>query len=345
MRCRLPNHKIINMIKIYFLNNWLKVLAYLTTSFYIHDVLGQDNVHYFESSSAVQVGYGLKTTFDISRVEKFSFRIALSGGVGAFIGRNWFYPTLNGDFTIYKGGLGSNRPGRKTGKWFDLESVISYTATLGVTKRLNQNDKFGPSHRNYPLYYFSNRNLPSLQNPYRWSFSIGGNTVIFFSRRKDKVQHVGFLNIHLDRFQGNYANDGPPFSPPLGDRYDRFNTGIGFITFHGNNNWAVNLVEIGYNKFTGYSPSSYEISNKLGSSYVFYKETNENYYNKSNFQINVGNTVKNWGVSAIAYNHPKLDIQHRIHNNKYYPLHLVPYERTIALGPIFYFQQSKIGQQ
>jgi hypothetical protein len=147
-----------------------KLFPSIVLSFIAYKASAQDNIKFFNSTSAVQFGYGLKTTFDISQLERISFRIALSGGIGAFVGKDWFYPAINTDVSLYRGGIGSNRPGRETGKWFDFETVISYSATIGLEKRLNKGHKYGPSHRSYPLYYFNTRNLPSLQNPYRWSF-------------------------------------------------------------------------------------------------------------------------------------------------------------------------------
>ncbi len=320
---------------------------YILLIFYciIHTAGAQKNTTFFSSATAVQYGYGIKATADLSGVERFSFRIGISGGIGAFVWQNWFYPTINTDLMFYKGGLGSNYPGKKSKKWLSIESVISYTATLGWSNRMNTVNKARPGLRNYPLYYFNNWTVPSLQNPFRYSASVGGNAVILFTKKKYNAQLVGFLNAHIDRFQASYINDGPPFWPPLGDRFDRYHTGGGFLSFHGNDDWAINIIELGYNKFTGYSPSSYELSNKIGSSYVFYKDPNENYYNKSNLHLTVGNTVKHWGVSVMAYNYPRLDIQHRIHSNMYFPLHLVPYKGSVAVGGVFYYQQSKIGLQ
>ncbi len=305
----------------------------------------QDNAVYYRSTNAIQYGYSLKARLDYSNAERLTFTLGVSGGIGSFVGKNWFYQAINSDVILYRGGIGSNRPGRKTGKWLDLETVISYTATAGLANRLRETSPARPGIRNYPLYYFNTRNLPALQNPYRWSITLGSNTIIFLTGPQYKKQQVGFLGLHLDRFQVGYINDGPPFFPPLADMKDRYHTGGIFGTFHGDDQWALNLVEVGFNKFTGYSPSSYELSNKLGSSYVFYRNRVENFYNKSNIYLNVGNTATNWGVSMIAYNFPRLDLQHRIHNNKYYPLHLVPYPKALAVGPIGYFQQIKIGLQ
>lgn len=307
-------------------------------------LLAQKNAIFFNSKNAVQYGYGLKFTADISKLEGLSFRLGVTGGLGAYWGDNWLYPTLNSDLMLFRGGLGSARPGDKS-RLLDVEAIVSYMLTAGWDNRMTYSSNVRPGIRNYPLYYMNTWNQPALQNPFRWSASLGGNLVFLFSRYNHKFQSVGFLNLHFDRVQLNYINDGPPFWPPLGDKYDRLHTGGGFLSFHGNDNWAINLVELGYNKFTGFSPSSYELSNKVGSSYVFYKNLRENYYNKSNWQLTVGNTSRQWALSAIAYNYPRADVQHRIHNKKYYPLHLVPYKGTIAVGGATYFQQTKIGLQ
>lgn len=312
--------------------------------FYSPTLLGQDRVEYFHSPYAVQYGYGLKGSLEWSKLEKLYFRLGVTAGVGVLAGK-WIYPSLNAELSVYSGGIGSSKPGRSGGKWLDLESVISYTATAGWAQRLRKESRYGPDRRSYPLYYFNNQSLPSLQNPFRWSASFGGNIVIFHTRQKNKMQRVGFANLHFDRVQVNYANDGPFFRPPFGDLFDRYYTGTGFVAFHGDLKWDVNIVELSYNKFTGYSPSSYEISNKLGSSYVFYKDEKENFYNKSNFQLNVGNIAKHWGLTGVIYNYPWSDVQHTIHSKSYYTLHLVTYDGTIAAGPLLYFQQARIGQQ
>ena len=322
----------------------LLILSLILTVGY-HVTHAQEQAIFYSNANAIQYGYSLKGRIDFSKVERLTFTLGISGGIGSFIGKNWFYPSLNTDLILYRGGIGSNRPGRKGGKWLDLETVISYTVTTGLVNRMRESSPARPGIRNYPLYYFNTRNLPSLQNPYRWSLSIGTNTVIFLTRPHNKKQQVGFIGVHLDRFQVGYINDGPPFFPPLGDRKDRYHTGSIYGTFHGDDHWLLNLLEMGYSKFTGYYPSSYELSNKIGSSYVFYRDQEENFFNKSNIFLNAGNTAQNWGVSFTAFNFPRLDLQHRIHNNKYFPLHLVPYSRTIAVGPIGYFQQSKIGLQ
>jgi hypothetical protein len=296
----------------------------------------------------VQYGYSIKliTEFRGRRDEWCSFRLGLSGGIGAYTGNNWFYPSLNVDLMLYHGGIGSSRPGCTDCNGIDVEAIISYTITTGWNNRMRQDSHIRPGIRNYPLYYFNNWNHPSLQNPYNYSLSFGGNYVWFLTRNPRRTnQFVGFLNVHADRFQINYTNDGPPFFPPFGDRFDRYHTGGGFISFHGDDDWLINLVELGYNKFTGFNQSSYELSNRLGNNYVFYKDIEQNYYNKSNWILTIANTTKNVGLNFGLYNYVSQDVQHRIHTKAFYPFHLVPYDGFISIGPVGYYQSSHIGLQ
>jgi len=313
-----------------------------------YNSFAQENPTFTSSSSAVQYGYSIKliTEFRGRRDEWLSFRLGVSGGIGAYTGNNWFYPSLNVDLMLYHGGIGSSRPGIKEKNFIDIEGVISYTITAGWNNRMRQTSDIRPGIRNYPLYYFNNWNFPSLQNPYNYSASFGGNYVFFLTHVPARAnQFVGFLNIHVDRFQVNYTNDGPPFFLPFGDKYDRLHTGAGFISFHGDDDWLINLVEVGFNKFTGFNQSAYELANRLGNNYVFYKDEKQNYYNKSNWIINIANTTENLGLTFGLYNYVFQDVQHRIHTRGFFPFHLVPYKGFISAGPVFYYQSSRIGLQ
>jgi hypothetical protein len=247
------------------------------------------------------------------------------------------------DLMLYHSGIGSSLPGNKSAHKIEAELNISYTVTAGLTDRLKAESRFNPSVRDYPLYYFNIFNKPALQNPFNWSASFGGNAIISFTRPINKFQQVGFLNLHLDRIQLSYTNDGPPFFPPFGDKYDRYYTGAGFISFHGNSSWPVNLVEFGFNKFTGYSKNAYELSNRAGVVYLYYKDEKQQFYNKSQFFFNVGSTTHKWEANLNLYNYQWLDIQHRIHQSLFYPLHMVSYKHYIAAGGSFIYSSTKIG--
>ncbi|MBC7849064.1 MAG: hypothetical protein H7Y31_04980 [Chitinophagaceae bacterium] len=308
--------------------------------------LAQD-VKFNQRNSAAQIGYTLKAQAELGtrKGNWFHWRIGASAGIGAFAGENWFYPSLQVDLMLYHGGMGSKWPGEKKNNYFDVEANVAYTITAGLESRMANGNAKGPAFRSYPLYYFNTFQLPPLQNPYNWSASIGGNIVWLTTRKKDKLQQVGFANLHFGRLQLNYANDGPFFPKPLGDRYDRLHTGTGFVTWHGDRHWNINLIEVGYEKFTGFSKNAYELANLLGTGYMYYRDTTQHFYNKSRVFVTVANPTKRWGGTVSAYNYSAIDVQHNIHLGAFYPLHMVPYKGHIGVSGNYYYGQTKIGLQ
>ena len=325
----------------------LKILTALWLASSIQNCFAQD-VKFNQKNSAVQIGYAIKAQaeFGTRKGNIFHWRLGVSGGIGAFAGENWFYPTLHTDFMLYHGGVGSKWPGVKTARsYLDVEANIAYTVTFGLENRMAAGDPKGPEQRLYPLYYFNTLQHPPLQNPYEWSASIGGNIVWLATRKKDKIQQVGFANLHFSRLQLNYANDGPFFPKPLGDRYDRLHTGTGFITWHGDRNWNINLVEVGFDKFTGYGTNAYELANRLGTGYMYYRDTTQHFYNKGRIFVTVANPVKRWGGTLNIFNYPIIDVQHNIHLGSFYPLHMVPYKGHFGFSGVYYYGQTQIGLQ
>jgi hypothetical protein len=318
-----------------------------TCLFLISCLYAQVNAEYKSSASAVQYGYSIKAIaeFGTGKGNLFIWRLGLSGGIGAFLGQNWIYPSAHTDLMFYQGGLGSKWPGYKR-KQLDIELNLSYSVTFGAQNRMRAGHYLQPGRRNYPLYYFNNFNLPPLQNPFNYSASWGGNSIFHFRRAKGtRYQMVGMINLHADRFQVTYNNDGPPFFPPFGDKEDRLHTGSGFISMHGNDSWVINLIEIGFDKFTGYSKNGYRLGNKVGNGYIYHEDINEQYYNKSRVYINIANTAKNWGAAFNFYNVPWMDVQHKIHLNRFYTLHMVPYTWHQAVSVYGTCQYVKIGLQ
>ena len=65
--------------------------------------------------------------------------------------------------------------------------------------------------------------------------------------------------------------------------------------------------------------------------------------NKSHIYINVANTAQNWALNLNWYHYPEYDIQHKIHQWLFYPLHIVPYKGYFSAGVNFLYTNSKIG--
>jgi hypothetical protein len=301
----------------------------------------------YESSGGNQRGYALKILINPYDKEGWvTFRVGISGGFAGFIGDGRFlYPSLNGDLMFFRGGIGSAFPGMKRFvKSLELEAIVAYTLTVGKEDRFMDNSKRGPDVVKYPLYYFTSLCYPSLQNPFEWSASFGGNVVFLPTRKtKPEVQFVGFANLHLQHVQLSYANDGPFFFKPFADMFDRYHTGDAFISYHANEGNLFTLFEVGYHKFTGFNNGAYELSNRLGYNFVSYDNEIENFYNKSLLSFVAGNPTNHWGASFGLLNQRTLDVQHRIHLGRQFPLHLVPYDDGISPGGAFYQSYSRIG--
>jgi hypothetical protein len=307
---------------------------------------GQKNNAYPYSTTGRQFGLSLKLQAEIGvKKNTHTWRAGLSAGAGSFLSGRWIYPSLHTDLMLYHGGIGSNWPHSRPDGYFKFELAIAYTVTVGAQNRLKTYSNLNPLKRHYPLYYLNTFNVPPLQNPFIYSASIGGNAIFFIGREKNNFQQVGMLNLHLDRVQLSYTNDGPPFFQPFGDKYDRLHTGGGWLSLHGNNNWPINLFEMGFNKFTGFNKNTYELSGQAGIIYLYYKDEEQQYYNRSHFYFNVANTTQRWGVNVNIYNNNRsiFDIQHMIHQSLFYPLHIVPYKSYVSVGASFYYNTTQIG--
>jgi hypothetical protein len=271
--------------------------------------------------------------------------ISANGGVGSVFLSDAVYPTLNAEVLLYSGGFGTRKPYMKN-KRPTFDFILAMTITAGTSNQFQKGNELMVQERNIPLYYFANYSYPSLINPFDYSLSVGTN-FIWSTDAGRFFQRVGFLNLHADRFQASYYNDGgPPMSSlGLGDKKDRYYTGGGVISYHGPRHTAINLIEATYYKFTGYSKNSYEVAGHLQQAFVSYKDTSQKFFNRSLWSINVANPSQHWGVSFREYNRSSWDMQHRIHWGGYTPFHLVPHAKTISISGQGYFSQVNVGLQ
>ncbi|MEO7991394.1 MAG: polymorphic toxin type 23 domain-containing protein [Chryseolinea sp.] len=294
------------------------------------------------SSLSLQYGYSLKARVEISRHPVL--HISANGGVGSTFLAHQLYPTLNAEVQLYTGGMGTRKPNIK-GQSLTFDFILAMTVTTGLSKNLfQQKNEAWIENRNMPLYYFSNFSFPSLVNPYDYSFSLGTN-LVWSSDRGRFFQRLGFINFHVNRFQASYYNDGgPPIDfLGMGDKKDRYYTGGGIISYHGPKYTAINLVELGYHKFTGYSKNSFEVANHLQQAYVNYIDQTQKFFNRSLWSLNLANPQQHWGVNLREYNRTSWDMQHQIHWGGYNPFHLVAYDRTISVSGQAYYSQTNIG--
>lgn len=298
------------------------------------------------SSNGLQYGFSVKAQLEFSTVRQTQsphFRLTVTGGIGSSFVDNNIYPTLNAELQLYNNGLGSSKPG-KLKPALNLDFITAITLTAGVKDFLQQSRRKLFIDRNVPLYYFTDLALPALKNPYAYSFSVGTN-FIFSSDGNKKFQRTGFVNFHFDRFQVSYSNDGGvPFSNIyLGDRRDRYYTGSAVLSYHGKAYTALNLIELSYHKFTGYTQNSFEASNQFDFAFVNYQKKEQRFYNKSMFTLNIANPVKGYGINLRFYNKIKWDIQHLIHWGIFNSYHIVPYKAHISVNGTYYLSRTTIG--
>ncbi len=267
------------------------------------------------------------------RPPRLWYKLSVTGGVSSNFAVSNLHPSIHGEFLFYNGGLGSQQPIYSAGSRRILDFIWGMTMTAGVNNLLRDNDRERLQNRNVPLYFFSNFAMPPLQNPFDYSISVGTN-LIFTTDWNRRNQRIGFINGHICDAQISYYNDGgtPIYETNLGDRRDRYYTGGLLMSYHAKRYNTINLVEVGFQKFTGYTNNAFEACNELDFSFVNYKDTTQNAYNKSVWTVSVSNPVKGIGGYVAFYNYDNLDIQHWLHRVGSHSFHTTPTAPFVSLG-------------
>ncbi|TWV95122.1 hypothetical protein [Chitinophaga pinensis] len=287
------------------------------------------------SHSDFQFGVSAKATLELKRKEPH-LRLAISSGIGHPLRNYSFYPALNVEWQLYYGGFGTMSGSQKKDKYTGSEIIGSLMLTTGSGYRRQ------PSYA--PLYYLTDMAQPSLLNPYHnFSFSIARNVVIPLDGKA--LQVVGYLNVHYRYFQLGYYNDGGGLQKVLlGDGEDRYYTGGGFIAVTLPRSNVINTFTASYHKYTGFSANAFDISNEMNIGNVYYKNPEEQYYNRSFWNFSAGSTK--YGLSAFCQlNNPmyRADFQNIIHYIGNYGYHQIPYPRYKSFGLTYFYSQHQIS--
>jgi Bacterial toxin 23 len=320
---------------------------YFLATGYCLPAAAQSRRVYSNNELSFQYGFSLKGLLEFSLNKLYNkpvFRLCTNFGLGSNLLTRALYFSINGELQLYNGGLGSKRREANKKPAFTLDLINAFTLTTGINNYFSSDSIHVVVNRKVPLYYFSNFSDPALQNPYDYSISVGTNFIISSDKYRSD-QRVGFLNLHLKKIQVSYYNDGgTPFEETfLGDGKDRFYTGGALICYHGNSNKDLNLIELSFQKFTGYSKDAFEVSNKLDLAFVNYNKSEEKYYNKSLWSLNISNPEKGLGIKINRYNYTDWDIQHLIHFSIFNSYHLVPYDDYFSVSCIYYHNYTNIG--
>lgn len=276
--------------------------------------LSQNNVLFNDSD--LQFGISAKLNIEFSfkhRSHTPSYKFSLTTGVGYNIDNLNLYPTLHSGFLLFNNGaIGANQQKNKG----QIQSQFFFNAigTLMLDKR-----DFNYIERSVPLYHFAEFTANPLQNPFKSSLSYGA---IWIFSTQHHHQRTGFFNANVvGRVQISYYNDGGPILGWAGDNRDRYYTGGVILSYHGNTEDIIDLVELSYHKYTGYQKYAFDVADKLQIDFLNYNDTNQFAYNQQRWRLNFSNTDNGFGGSVSIFNRNNLDFQDFLHFNTNVPYH------------------------
>ncbi len=323
------------------------LLAILFTGL-LGNVLGQASAPRLPEA---RLQYGVNVTLRWEIVFKYgylsNFRLDVGGGVGALVGDHAM-PFAQYSISAFQGGLGSSLSVRERGK-VNLENALG----LGVIAGSRRNNEL---YFRRPLYTMGRLMPTPLYNPFDLYLTLASTNIFRITKfstpdYRDKyrfTQRVGSLSLGTRGFDFNYYNDGTPYQwMGLGDGKDRYWTGGGFVNVHIRNkydysdsgdrrNGILRNVFIGFDRFTGNYPESFEVANALRLNSVPYGDKTQAFMNK-------GRTYAGFELAGIPGFAPffslndrnKFDIQYLIHKIRKQPIHKTLHDDSNGLN-LFY---------
>jgi hypothetical protein len=332
---------------------YLKLLLCSCLLLWHFEIKSQYHLSGSRYNSTIQTGIAAKLTIEVQKGALHP-RLGLDAGLGLPLITGHVMPAFHLEYELYYGGLGTRSGWMSSKNNLTSDIIASAMLTAGIKDRQYPMNLRDISNRNQPLYYFTDQVQPALQNPFNTSVSFGTNFVwpLDPNKRVHQYQRVGYVNLHITRFQLGYYNDGggletlflPIKTMFLGDGKDRYYTGGGFISLTLPSNYQINTLTASYHKFSGYYPEAFENTNEMNLSFVNYKDTTQQYYNKSYWNISIGSTRT--GLSAFLridnpYN--RGDFQNTIHYVMSDGYHQIPYPRYYSWGVSYFNLTQKTG--
>jgi hypothetical protein len=234
-------------------------------------------------------------------------------------------------FNLYYNGLGDNI--LDTDKKTRFDFVSSIMASIGTAPKSKlYNDRLR-------LRSFNSFIANPISDEFHHSITVGSNVVLNTDKRN---QITGFTNVNIARFiRFGYMNDGPPFGGfGLGDRYDRWWTGSGFIEIFLDQGYTRDLKSpyldskfiYNFDRFTGNVQEAYEVSNLLGFKYVPDYKLKENYFNRARGKIGFESYTLGYEISAQWLGLLENDLQDIIHHRLGMPYHMTYAKRYMIIG-------------
>ncbi|GAA4379667.1 hypothetical protein [Hymenobacter koreensis] len=297
------------------------------------------------STTSLQLGASLLATLEFQRGAPH-LRLGFNAGAGAPAFERLLYPTLNLEWQLYGGGIGT-QSGARSGRWFSSDLIGALTLTSGQGYAFRERRNAELRVRNRPLYYFTDLVYPALQNPYAYSASVGTVLLLAGDARKSRRQRIGYLGVQGGgAFLGYYNDGGGMQNLGLGDGEDRYFTGGGFLGLSLPRTRELDHVLLSYHKFSGYSPNAFEVASDLDQGFVNYKDAQQEYFNKSYLNVTAGSVRRGWtGFWRINNPYNRVDVQNTIHYVGYDAYHHIPYPRYPSFGGSYVGARTSIGIQ
>jgi hypothetical protein len=313
--------KIIDITSIIYLNTKLALIFILLSGSEIN--AQKSKLHKPEIIPALKLAYyfGINNSYKES-ASHFTFGIAIGTTFRGHKGP--FGIHLQSGLNLYTSGLGTNiidtyygndnygKPIEKRRR-LELDFINSALLNIEMLGSIPQKHRFNYTinHFNHqtPSTNFINKNL---------TLTYGVNYVFNTSNRN---QTVGFAGISSPWLSAGMYNDGPKFFL-LGDQYDRFWTGGGYLRispFYGikklNKDLNQTTIEYRYDRFTYDVQDGYRLANLLKLPIVQDASIYNLLYNNSisTFTINIPNQVS-VGISVLGKS--KIDVQDFIHKKR-----------------------------
>lgn len=275
----------------------------------------------------LMMGFNAGVTFAFGAHNVSEVRFNVSAGVSKGFGSKAtvnapFLGTYQIQLEAFKGGVGSSLLGGNRSKFvWDLRNIfqinVGYIANNSVKGR--------------PLTKLIGSSEYALKDPFDYSFGLG--TVFVNGLNHQRNQQLGYATVGVLEISAGYLNDGPPFGViGLGDTYDRWWTGAGYLgAYFQNDKGFITDIAIQYQRYTGWQPNLYEMTNMLGLDYLSYKDKAEQFLNQGSWTYTLG-ILNSLRVDVKIYEAKKFDIQNLIHVGRNFTFHPNVLKKRVTFG-------------
>ncbi len=258
-----------------------------------------------------QWGIGLRINSLLIKQNQSEVTISVVGAVGSSFGKeefgsqmNWLSPSLHVEFLLARGGMGSA---------LGTDDYIRWHSELrtGILMTYGLNQQRVEVSRPIPLTVMNTARV--LDDPYHTSIRLG--TVYFWNFKSGAKQRAGNFGLGCGNISIDYHNDGSVLHGWLflGDEYDRWFTGSGELSFYSKSPYTtLSRLSLGFARYTGFHPYSYEVSTAMGLPYVAYPRLKEQLLNQGRWVL-TGEFHSGIRMEAALLDNPFLEFQNLIH--------------------------------